>query len=62
MYWDKLMQGIMLLLINLFREEDIMETFREFFPECGYSHYIRFHDILDKLVQGKKSSWCSNFM
>ena len=56
------MQGIMLLFINLFREEDIMETFRDFFPECGYSHYIRFHDILDKLVQGKKSSWCSNFM
>ena len=29
---------------------------REIFPECGYSHNIRFQDILDILVQGKINS------
>ena len=47
----------MLLLINLFDEKDMnMWTFREIFPECGYSHDIRFHDISDRLVQRKKNN------
>ena len=28
-------------------------SFREIFPECGYSRDIRFQDITDRLVQGK---------
>ena len=47
----------MLLLIKLFVEKDMnIQTFREIFPECGYSHDIRFHDIPDILVQGKKNN------
>ena len=33
-----------------------MQTFREIFPECRYSHDdIRFNNIPDRLVQGKKT-------
>ena len=47
----------MLLLINLFGENDMnMSTFREIFPECGYSHDIMFNDIPDRLVRGKKNN------
>ena len=47
----------MLLLINLIGETDInMYTFRKIFPECGYSHAIRFHDITDRLVQAGKNN------
>ena len=47
----------MLLLINLFGEKDMdMWTFRKIFPECGYSHDIRFHAIPERLVQGKKNN------
>ena len=45
------------MFINLFDEKDInMYTFRKIFPECGYSDDIRFHDIPDRLVQGKKNN------
>ena len=47
----------MLLLIKLFGEKYMnMYTFREICPECGYSHNIRFYDIPDRLVQGKKNN------
>ena len=48
---------VILLFINLFGEKDMnMQTFREIFPECGYSHDdIRFNNIPDRLVQGKKN-------
>ena len=48
----------MLLHINLIGETDINmnTTFRKIFPDCGYSHDIRFHDIPDRLVQGKNNN------
>ena len=47
----------MLLLINLIGGKYInMWTFKELFPECEYSHNIRFHEIPDRLVQGKNLS------
>ena len=46
----------MLLLVNFIGGRDTnMYTFR-IFPECGYSHTIRFHEITDRLVQDKKNN------
>ena len=54
----------MLLLINSIGAEDTNNyvDFRGIFPECGYSHTIRFHEIPDRLVTLVKAGFHANYI